>query len=269
MSPAGLTRPLQSRPDTRRIFDEYPADLRTGPTVDDATKVLRVRRLSPDCADARPVSKVSCGMGLSMPHGRLLAARPGIARWLYLLAFLPILSTAMQPTPAEVVRNSVEGLRSAIKRDEVAIAQDSTRVIPLIRKHVIPHVDTEVFAKLILGQHWQSASESQRVAFTLAFAEALLRLYGVHVSEFTDAKISYLGAVPVGDNPNVVLVQTQVSSTNGPPRHVDYRMMRRNGEWKAIDASVDGISIVRTYRAALNEEIRRVGIGGAVQRLSR
>ncbi len=192
-----------------------------------------------------------------------------ISRLLCLLVFLPTLGAAAQPTPSEVVRNSVEGLRLAVLRDEAAIEQDPTRVIPLIRKYVIPHVDTEVFAKLILGRHWQAASEAQRITFILAFAEALLRLYGAHISQYAGAEISYLGAMPVGDNPNAVLVRTLVSSKNGPPRHVDYRMMLRNGAWKAIDASVDGISFVRTYRAGLNEQISRIGIAGAVEKWSR
>ena len=46
-------------------------------------------------------------------------------------------------------------------------------------------------------------------------------------------------------------------------------MMFRNGDWKAVDAAVDGISIVRTYRIALDEEIRRSGMDGAMQRLRR
>ena len=185
------------------------------------------------------------------------------------LALVPILGTAAQPTPLEVIRSSVEGLRLAIQRDSVAIEQDPSRVIPLIREHIIPNVDTDVFAKLILGQHWQVASATQRVAFTRALADALLHIYGVHATQYADAKVAYLGVVPVGNKANAVLVRTQVSTTHGTSAQVDYRMMRRNGDWKAIDASVDGISIVRTYRAALHEEIRRVGLDGVMQRLSR
>jgi phospholipid transport system substrate-binding protein len=262
------------QPPYKEESNEHAIGLVSGRALDDAWNVLRLRgdlkmMMLRTHEPARPLLGRALDPSAVSRNSRLTARRPVVTGWLRLLAFLPMLSAAAQPTPAEVVRNSVEGLRAAIQRDEAAIAQDPARVIPLIREYVIPHVDTEVFAKLILGQHWQSASEAQRVAFTLAFADALLRLYGVHVSQFTDAKVAYLGAFPVGDNPNAVLVRTRVSSNNGPPREVDYRMMLRNGAWKAIDASVDGISIVRTYRAALNEEIRRVGIGGAVQRLSR
>lgn len=176
--------------------------------------------------------------------------------------------TAAQPTPVEVIRSSVEGLRLAVQRDAAAIDQDPTRVIPLIREHIIPNIDTDVFARLILGPYWQEASATQRVAFTQAFADALLQIYGVHARHYVDAEIAYLGAIPVGNNAKAVLVRTEVSSEQGPPTRVDYRMVLRNGDWKAIDASVDGISIVRTYRAALNEEIRRVGLDSVVQRLS-
>lgn len=184
------------------------------------------------------------------------------------LTLMPIASTAARSTPLDVIRSSVEGLRSAVQRDALAIDQDPARVIPLIREYIIPNIDTHVFAKLILGKHWQEASATQRVAFTEAFADALLHIYGVHASRYANAEVAYLEAIPVGNKAAAVLVRTEVSSPQGPPTRVDYRMVLRNGDWKAIDASVDGISIVRTYRASLHEEIRREGLDGVVQRLS-
>lgn len=199
---------------------------------------------------------------------RVLTPRLDLAVLGFTLALMPLLLTAASPTPVEVIRSSVEGLRSAVQRDAEAIDRDPELVIPLIREHIIPNIDTDVFARLILGRHWQNASDTQRVTFTQALADALLRIYGVHASNYVDAKVAYLGAFPVGDKPTAVMVHTEVSTTRGPPTRVDYRMALRNGNWKAIDASVDGISIVRTYRAALNEEIQRVGMEGVVQRLS-
>ena len=266
-----------NRSEKGETADEYVAYLGTGRAFSDVRNVLRVwghlsviasvleRPIAPD------MSRLAPGRRRPFQHGRRhLRLHLLFTRMLcFFLALMPILSTAAQPTPVEVIRSSVEGLRLAIQRDSVAIEQDPSRVIPLIREHIIPNVDTDVFAKLILGQHWQVASATQRAAFTRALSDALLHIYGVHVTQYAHAKVAYLGVVPVGNNANAVLVRTQVSTTHGTSAQVDYRMMRRNGNWKAIDASVDGISIVRTYRAAMHEEIGRVGLDGVMQRLSR
>jgi phospholipid transport system substrate-binding protein len=160
-------------------------------------------------------------------------------------------------------------LRHALQRDAATIAQEPDKVIALIRQHVIPNVDVETSSRLILGQYWRTASAAQRATFTATFADALLHVYGVYASFYTDAHVDYLGTFPVAEKPAAVQVRTVVRATNGRIARVDYRMAQRSGAWKAIDASVDGISIIRTYRAALNEEIQRIGLDGVIARMNK
>lgn len=183
------------------------------------------------------------------------------------LVVISVVTEAAHPTPEDVVRTSIEGLRQAVQRDAARIEHDPTRVIPLLERHVVPYVDTGLFARLVLGPHWKLASQAQRAAFTVGLANSLLRVYGVHAGLYSDARVNFLGTHPVGDRPDVALVRTEVSTSQGPPSRIDYRMVWRNGEWKAIDATVDGISIVRTYRAAMDDEIRRVGMDRVIERL--
>lgn len=185
-----------------------------------------------------------------------------------LCLLLPLVGHAAISTPEEVVRTSVEGLRQAIQRDAVLIDQDPDRVIPLIEQHIMPNVNLDIFVRLILGSHWENASPSQRTAFAVTFSQALLHTYGYHAKFYTDAVVDYLGVVPITNNPTVVKVKTQVRTATGQSAQVDYRMALSNGNWKAVDATVDGISIVRTYRIALNEEIRQLGIDGVIARIT-
>lgn len=182
---------------------------------------------------------------------------------------MPVLVFAAHPTPTEVIRTSIEGLRQAVRHDAVEIDRDPDRVLPLIREHIVPNIDTDLFSKLILGPHWLTASESQRAAFSTVFVDALLHIYGVLAAQYTEAEVRYVEAVPVGARLAAVRVRTEVISAERPPIRVDYRMVLRNGNWKAVDASIDGISIVRTYRAAVNEEILRVGMDAVIERMGR
>jgi len=199
-------------------------------------------------------------------------ARRSAQRWrglaVSLLLIAPLMVAGTQK-PEEVVRSGIEGLRQAVLKEGETLDRDPERMIDLLRTHIEPRVDKTIFARLILGSHWTATTPEQRAAFTATFSEVLLRVYGVHAGEYADARIEYLGTTPVTGHPNVVVVRTDVFAKAGrPATRVDYRLVSRDSAWKVIDAAVDGISIARTYRAALHEEIRQFGVDKVIERMA-
>lgn len=170
-------------------------------------------------------------------------------------------------SPPEVIRESVEGLRGALQAGDSSRVTQPDFVIPLIRRHVMPNLDVPLATRLILGEHWKSASIAQRAAFEAAFTDALLRTYATHAVMYLDARVEVLASEPVDADGDVVRVRTEVTSAARPPAQVDYRMVRRDDGWKAFDAAVDGISLVKTYRAALREDIRRAGLDAVIENM--
>ena len=55
------------------------------------------------------------------------------------------------------------------------------------------------------------------------------------------------------------------SGTNIIP--IDYRMHVIDGAWKVVDVSVDGISIVSTYRGSFASEIMNNGLDSLIAKL--
>ena len=58
-------------------------------------------------------------------------------------------------------------------------------------------------------------------------------------------------------------------ASGGPPIPVTYEMHLSDGEWKVYDVSIDGVSLVINYRSSFTKEIRRNGLDGLIERLSR
>ena len=48
---------------------------------------------------------------------------------------------------------------------------------------------------------------------------------------------------------------------------IDYRMAKNGEEWKVYDVTVDGVSLVTTYRDSFAEEVRANGIDGLIKML--
>lgn len=164
-----------------------------------------------------------------------------------------------------VVQHATERFFAAIER-EGERAREPERAHALVEQHILPHVDTELVARLILGRHWRTASEQQRARFIDAFKWMLLRTYSIAVEDFSGVDIRYL---PAREEPRdgEVEVRTQISHKGGPPVAVNYRMHQRDGEWLAFDLVIQGVSMVATYRGTFAAEINRHGLDGLIERI--
>lgn len=164
-----------------------------------------------------------------------------------------------------VVQQATERFFAAVEQ-EGEQARDPERAHALVEQYLSPHVDTELVARLILGRHWRTASEQQRARFIDAFKWMLLRTYSVAVEDFSGVDIRYLPArgEPRADEAEV---RTEIRNRGGPPVGVNYRMHERDGAWLVFDLTIEGVSMVATYRGSFASEINRHGLDGLIERL--
>ena len=141
------------------------------------------------------------------------------------------------------------------------------QVVAIVEEFVLPHVDTRMSGRLILGKHWRDATPSQRDRFIAGYRDLLLRTYATHATDYLAARVAILSAAPTGREGRVLQVRTRVTRPGKPVATVDYRLVARDGEWKVFDAVVQGVSLVSTLRTAVTEEIQRIGIDGLNDKL--
>jgi phospholipid transport system substrate-binding protein len=65
-----------------------------------------------------------------------------------------------------------------------------------------------------------------------------------------------------------VTVKTTINKPGAPPVPVDYEMKKTAGGWKAFDVTIEGVSMVTSYRGTFDTEIQRNGIDGLIKMLS-
>ena len=63
---------------------------------------------------------------------------------------------------------------------------------------------------------------------------------------------------------NQGIVKTELAQPGGVPIPIEYRMHRKDGEWKVFDVAVDGVSLLTTYRSSFAAEIRKSGIDALI-----
>ncbi len=170
--------------------------------------------------------------------------------------------------PEQLVRDITAQVRQALARQAGRIAEDPAVVHRIVEAHVLPHVDFERMSRLVLGKHWRRATPDQRRRFVEGFRALLVRTYSTALADSADIEIDFLPSRP-GPGPGEVEVRTEIRQPGGLGIPVSYRLHRAtDGRWKAYDMSIEGVSLVGTYRSSFGAEIERAGLEALIRRLA-
>ena len=188
----------------------------------------------------------------------------GIAAVVACFVLLPLEVSA--EAPDDVVHEAAELLSEGLNGREAELALDKDALYALINGILLPRFDRRFSASQVLGKHWRTASDEQRIRFVEVFYTTLLRRYADILLEFD------LGSVQVlpfrGDETKkLVRVRTNVRLHDGKKVPVNYMMVSRDDGWLMFDVSVEGISYVRNFRVELDSEIRATSLEQVIVRL--
>ena len=167
---------------------------------------------------------------------------------------------ATQQTPVQIVQTIADQLATAIEGHRDELKRDKEKLIAVIDDVFLPHFDIDYASILVLGRHAREATPSQRDRFAKAFYNSITHRYAEGLLNYTRGKVKVLPFN--GDlNDKRTVVRTQVVLDDGKLVSIDYAFRKsRNGDWKAYDVIIEGISYVTNYRNQVDAEIRKVGI---------
>ncbi len=157
-------------------------------------------------------------------------------------------------------QQAIEGASSKLqqKMQDKSFLKDFAKVAHFVNEAILPHTDFDRISSLVLGKHWRTATPDERDHFKQEFQTLLVRTYSRAFVEFKDWSIRYLPIEMEGEATKVI-VKTEVLQPGLQPVAVNYRMFLSNGEWKAYDIMIEGVSLVTNYRTTFSNEIQTKG----------
>lgn len=168
--------------------------------------------------------------------------------------------------PDELLQQTTQRLLAAVKRERSHLTDARSR-LALVRSHIADHLDFARVARRVLGKHWRQASADQRTRFARELERMVYRSFADLLVRYEEVTLK--SQPPQGDlAKGRATVRSTLEVAGRPPIDVRFRFRAKEGEiWKLVDVLVEGISLVTTYRAAIDAEIRKVGIEGLIQSL--
>jgi phospholipid transport system substrate-binding protein len=168
--------------------------------------------------------------------------------------------------PDVMLKQTSDEVIAVIKEKREQLKEDPGLVYELVQEYILPHLDEVTIAKLAMGKNWREASREQKIEFINEFRDLLIRTYGKSLSEFSDQEINYF-PVRLKEGDKKVVVKSEVIQPGGPSIPVAYRMRIKDDSWKVYDLSIDGVSLVTSYRGTFDQEVRKGGIEGLLKYL--
>jgi phospholipid transport system substrate-binding protein len=138
----------------------------------------------------------------------------------------------------------------------------------LIEAKIVPHFDFQRMTRLAVGRNWRQATPAQQKQLVDEFRTLLVRSYSTAYSAYRDIEVE-VKPVRLQPSDEDVQVRTLIKLPNGaPPVSVDYSMFKASTSWKVYDVTVDGVSLVTTYRSTFADQVSKGGIDGLVKSLA-
>lgn len=170
--------------------------------------------------------------------------------------------------PQALVEDTTKQVLAAISAAKQELTDNPGRIYPLIGKILLPRFDFNQISRLVLGKHWKQATKEQKKSFIKEFRELMVRTYATALLNYSGQKIKFL-PMQVKANARKVKVKTKVRDEGARALAVpiDYSLYLRKGNWKVYDVTIDGVSLVSTYRTNFASQIRRHKLSGLISNI--
>jgi phospholipid transport system substrate-binding protein len=168
--------------------------------------------------------------------------------------------------PGKLIATAASAMLDDLEAHRSEYTQQPLRLEALVTRTLLPHFDTDYAAQLVLGRHWSGATAEQRKRFINGFYQSMLRTYSKALAGFRGDRLKVL---PYTGDPAATsaTVRTQVRGSSGKIIAVNYTLRKVNGEWKAWDVVIEGISYVKSFRDDYGAAVEREGLEALISQL--
>jgi phospholipid transport system substrate-binding protein len=171
------------------------------------------------------------------------------------------------PDPDVLIKNTVRDVLDVVRNDKDMRSGNQKKLLELVDAKVLPHFDFERMTKLAVGKSWRTATPEQKHALIAEFRTMLVRTYTKAFTSYRDQSVE-VKPFKLDIAADEVTVKTAIIKPGSQQSVlVDYDMEKTPAGWKVYDLTVEGVSLVTSYRGTFADQVQQVGIDGLIKTL--
>ncbi len=163
----------------------------------------------------------------------------------------------------EAVRQTIDQVLAILEDPDLKSPDRAAERRAKLEEVIGKRFDYEEMGKRTLAAHWKNLDSSQQGEFVALFQSFLSNSYAGNIDGYSGQKVEYVKERHKG---NFAEVQTKVVSSKGE-LPLDYRLMKKNGNYRVYDVVIDGVSLVKNYRGQFARIIKTSSYEGLIEKL--
>lgn len=171
-------------------------------------------------------------------------------------------------SPVDMLRSVSDRAIAELKANRATLKTNRSTVYRVINGILLPHIALTDMAHVALGRvAWTAATPQQRVEFTKEFTTMMVRTYSSALATYTDETVKFFPLREDYQNKTRIQVDSTIIRDQGPSVSVKYRLILKGNEWKVYDISVEGISILESFRSQFADELSQGDLNNLLAKL--
>jgi len=172
-------------------------------------------------------------------------------------------------SPVPMLEKTADQIIDTLDKNKSHLKENPLFVQRTVREHLLPHIDVQGMARSVLGRNaWARATPVERDRFTQAFSKLVVRTYAAPLAEYSNEKIMFLPerAAPNG---RFTRVNSVIIRANGQKIPLSYSLVLKNGDWKVYDLSVEGVSLLQSFRTQFGQILKMTDMDALIMQLNK
>lgn len=179
-----------------------------------------------------------------------------------LFLMVVLLSSAAWAGPAtDHLRGTIDRIIEVLSDPSLKTPGKENERRVILEKLARERFDEEEIAKRSLGAHWRKRTKEEREEFVRIFSDLLERTYFEKIDgylgkadSFSRENILYLNETV---RKRYAVIETSVKSGKDSEIRIHYLLKNKQDNWLVCDIAIEGVSIVKNYRAQFSEILAR------------
>ncbi|WP_157843727.1 MlaC/ttg2D family ABC transporter substrate-binding protein [Candidatus Coxiella mudrowiae] len=188
------------------------------------------------------------------------------AIFIMLLFFCSFASASTSPFIS--LQDIANKMISELQQHQSQLKNNPQLINQIVNQQLIPHIDVDRMAGSVIGRHyWQTATLAQRKLFIREFEKMVVSTYSMALSFYDEDQIKFRPLQSRVANQKEVNVESVVLRRNGQRIPISYNLVNNGRQWKVYDFSIEGISLVQSYRSQFSGILAQGGLAALLKRL--
>lgn len=170
-------------------------------------------------------------------------------------------------SPVPMLERAANQIISTLKENKSSLKSNPGIIYKAVEEHLVPNVDVAGMSRSVLGrQAWNKASAAERVEFSRAFTRLVIRTYSSPLAQYSDETIQFL-PLRGSSNSRFMRVNSVIVRSQGQNIPLSYSLISKNGQWKIYDISVEGVSLLQSFRSQFAQVLQHSSISEVIKQM--